>query len=59
MLRVEVDTLERERISQARTTVDRERMGQVNRQAGACRVCPGYEKIETISIRLDDGEPKV
>lgn len=31
----------------------------VNRRGGACRVCPGYEKIETISIQLDDGGPKV
>ncbi len=29
-----ISTLERERISQARTAVDRERMGEVNRQGG-------------------------
>jgi hypothetical protein len=31
----------------------------INLQDGARRVCPGYERIETISIRMGDGGPKV
>jgi len=45
--------------SRKRKNISGENMGQVNRQGGACRVCPGYEKIETISIRMDDGGPKL